>query len=91
MQAAEEYVACRGYHTLHLSTHDMQGFYRHLGYQDGPPVTALRSCVAKLSSEQVGRWLWTVQCEKQSCTCSTMSISPIRFRCYFTRLLILPL
>lgn len=55
MQAAEEYVAGLNYHRVHLSTHDMQSFYRHLGYEDGPPTTALRGCIARLSNEQVGK------------------------------------
>lgn len=55
MQAAEEYVAGLNYHRVHLSTHDMQNFYRHLGYEDGPPTTALRGCIARLSNEQVGK------------------------------------
>ena len=53
MRAAEEYAASLHCHTVHLSTHDKQNFYHHLGYKDGPPISALRSCVAKLSVQQV--------------------------------------
>ena len=53
MKAAEEHAAKLHSQTVHLSTHDKQYLYRHLGYQDGPPISALRSCVAKLSKEQV--------------------------------------
>lgn len=53
MQAAEEHVSSLNYNRIHLSTHDKQSFYRHLGYEDGPPTTALRGCIARLSNEQV--------------------------------------
>lgn len=53
MKAAEQYAAFHNYHTVHLSTHDMQSFYCHLGYEAGPPITGLRMCVAMLSQEQV--------------------------------------
>lgn len=53
MMAAEEYTTSLNYHTLHLSTHNMQTFYCHLGYKEGPPVTALRRCVAQFTQEQV--------------------------------------
>ena len=54
MLAAEQYAVSLHYHTIHLSTHDKQSFYYHLGYQDGTSTSALRNCVTKLSKEQVG-------------------------------------
>ena len=53
MSAAEDYAVGLDFHTIHLSTHDKQDFYRHLGYEDGPPTSALRDCVARLDKEQV--------------------------------------
>ena len=53
MAAAEQHAADLQYRSVHLSTHDKQDFYRHLGYEGGPPTTALRSCVAKLDQAQV--------------------------------------
>ena len=53
MRSAEQHALSLGYHTVHLSTHNMQSFYHHLGYQDGPPTTALRNCVARLNEKQV--------------------------------------
>ena len=58
MRAAEEHAACLNCRTVHLSTHDRQGFYHHLGYREGPPTTGLRRCVARLSSEQVRVWMF---------------------------------
>ncbi|CAI8024378.1 N-alpha-acetyltransferase 80 [Geodia barretti] len=52
MSAAEEYAVGLDFHTIHLSTHDKQDFYRHLGYEDGPPTSALRDCVARLNKKQ---------------------------------------
>ena len=42
-----------GYSTMHLSTHDQQGFYHHLGYQDGSSVSGRRKCVTNLTENQV--------------------------------------
>ena len=53
MTAAEQYAASLQCHTVHLSTHDKESFYRRLGYLDGPSTSPLRCCVAKLSQEQV--------------------------------------
>ena len=53
MQAAEKQAAWLGCQTLHLSTHDQENFYRHLGYEDGFPISPLRKCVARLSMEEV--------------------------------------
>ena len=53
MEEAERYAASVGNETMHLSTHDKQSFYTHLGYTDGSRVTPLRRCVAKLANEQV--------------------------------------
>lgn len=53
MSVAEEYALSLDCNTIHLSTHDKQAFYGHLGYEDGPPTSALRACVARLSEEQV--------------------------------------
>ena len=59
MSAAEEYAVGLDFHTIHLSTHDKQDFYRHLGYEDGPPTSALRDCVARLNKKQVSN-VWFV-------------------------------
>ena len=53
MEEAERHTAMVGYETLHLSTHDKQGFYSRLGYHDGPVVSGWRKCVARLSDDQV--------------------------------------
>lgn len=42
MEACEDRVMRLGITSMHLSTHDKQQFYRHLGYTDGPPKTGLR-------------------------------------------------
>lgn len=50
----EAYFCLRlGCRWVHLSTHDKQQFYSHLGYSNGPLVSPLRKCVSQLSSEQV--------------------------------------
>ena len=42
MEACENHVIKLGVTSMHLSTHDKQEFYRHLGYTDGPVKTGLR-------------------------------------------------
>lgn len=41
MEGLEAFAQARGFHRLHLSTHDQQCFYAHLGYQLGEPVQGL--------------------------------------------------
>ncbi|XP_068951761.1 N-alpha-acetyltransferase 80 isoform X2 [Petaurus breviceps papuanus] len=38
MEATEAFAKARGFHQLHLTTHDKQHFYAHLGYKLGKPV-----------------------------------------------------
>lgn len=40
-----------GCKTVHLSTHDQQAFYQHLGYQEAAPVTGARKCLTKLKTQ----------------------------------------
>ena len=42
MEACEKHVESLGMRSLHLSTHDKQQFYSHLGYTDGPIVSGVR-------------------------------------------------
>ena len=42
MEACESHVINLGMNSLHLSTHDKQHFYTHLGYTDGPIVSGVR-------------------------------------------------
>ena len=42
MEACENHAMRLGITSMHLSTHDKQQFYRHLGYTDGPAKTGLR-------------------------------------------------
>lgn len=42
MEACENHAMKLGVTSMHLSTHDKQEFYRHLGYTDGPVKTGLR-------------------------------------------------
>lgn len=53
MEEAERHSIKAGYRSLHLSTHDKQGFYSKLGYVSGPTVSGRRKCVANLTTEQV--------------------------------------
>lgn len=46
MEAVEKYAKSRGYNRLHLTTHDKQHFYAHLGYTLSTPV----QCVGFMSS-----------------------------------------
>ncbi|XP_060060617.1 hyaluronidase-3 isoform X5 [Erinaceus europaeus] len=41
METLEAFALARGFHRLHLTTHDQQHFYAHLGYQLGEPVQGL--------------------------------------------------
>uniref|UniRef100_UPI00358F67A4 N-alpha-acetyltransferase 80 n=1 Tax=Myxine glutinosa TaxID=7769 RepID=UPI00358F67A4 len=49
MEATEKYARTRGFETLHLSTHDKQHFYAHIGYSFCAPVDGERP-VGKLVS-----------------------------------------
>ncbi|KAJ7316682.1 hypothetical protein JRQ81_002844 [Phrynocephalus forsythii] len=46
MEAVEDYARSRGYRRLHLTTHDKQTFYAHLGYTLSTPV----QCAGFMSS-----------------------------------------
>nr|XP_056718088.1 N-alpha-acetyltransferase 80 [Euleptes europaea] len=46
MEAVESYAKSRGYSLLHLTTHDKQHFYAHLGYKLSKPV----QCAGVMSS-----------------------------------------
>nr|XP_038041889.1 N-alpha-acetyltransferase 80 [Anas platyrhynchos] len=41
MEAAENYARARGFQRLHLSTHDKQHFYAHLGFALAEPVQSV--------------------------------------------------
>ncbi|OCT85666.1 hypothetical protein XELAEV_18023837mg, partial [Xenopus laevis] len=41
MEATERYAKSRGFRNLHLTTHDKQDFYYHLGYQLSEPVQSM--------------------------------------------------
>ncbi|XP_025060138.1 N-acetyltransferase 6 [Alligator sinensis] len=41
MEATERYVRSRGFRRLHLTTHDKQHFYAHLGYALSEPVQSM--------------------------------------------------
>ncbi|XP_012576102.1 PREDICTED: N-acetyltransferase 6 isoform X2 [Condylura cristata] len=41
MEGLEVFAQARGFHRLHLTTHDQRHFYSHLGYQLGEPVQGL--------------------------------------------------
>ncbi|XP_063204083.1 N-alpha-acetyltransferase 80 [Chroicocephalus ridibundus] len=41
MEATERWARARGFHCLHLTTHDKQHFYAHLGYALGEPVQSV--------------------------------------------------
>lgn len=41
MEGLEAFAQARGFHRLHLTTHDQLPFYAHLGYQLGEPVQGL--------------------------------------------------
>ncbi|XP_053454540.1 N-alpha-acetyltransferase 80 [Nycticebus coucang] len=41
MEGLEVFAQARGFHKLHLTTHDQMHFYAHLGYQLGEPVQGL--------------------------------------------------
>ncbi|XP_037385413.1 N-alpha-acetyltransferase 80 isoform X2 [Talpa occidentalis] len=41
MEGLEVFARSRGFHRLHLTTHDQLHFYTHLGYQLGEPVQGL--------------------------------------------------
>lgn len=41
MEGLEVFAQARGFHRLHLTTHDQRHFYAHLGYRLGEPVQGL--------------------------------------------------
>eukprot|EP00079_Xenopus_tropicalis_P010641 XP_002935682.1 PREDICTED: N-acetyltransferase 6 [Xenopus tropicalis] len=41
MEATEKYARSRGFRNLHLTTHDKQDFYHHLGYQLSEPIQSM--------------------------------------------------
>ncbi|XP_074139423.1 LOW QUALITY PROTEIN: N-alpha-acetyltransferase 80 [Sminthopsis crassicaudata] len=41
MEATEAFAKARGFRRLHLTTHDKQHFYAHLGYELGEPVQGI--------------------------------------------------
>ncbi|KAM4721604.1 N-alpha-acetyltransferase 80 [Rhinophrynus dorsalis] len=41
MEATEKYARSRGFRSLHLTTHDKQDFYHHLGYHLSEPVQSM--------------------------------------------------
>ncbi|XP_072506730.1 N-alpha-acetyltransferase 80 [Notamacropus eugenii] len=44
MEATEAFARARGFRQLHLTTHDKQHFYAHLGYKLGKPVQGVAFC-----------------------------------------------
>ncbi|XP_007499959.2 N-alpha-acetyltransferase 80 [Monodelphis domestica] len=50
MEATEAFAKARGFRRLHLTTHDKQHFYAHLGYKLGEPVQGLTFSSALTSS-----------------------------------------
>ncbi len=60
MEEAEHCASRVGVEVMHLSTHDQQAFYSHLGYGVGPVVSPQRSCVARLG-DKVNRFVCYMQ------------------------------
>ena len=69
MEEAEAHARSNGVDMIHLSTHDKQSFYSHLGYVTGPVVSPQRSCVARLGDKV---------CEQVPVVCSTRKMVPIK-------------
>ena len=53
MEACENHVTSLGMNSLHLSTHDKQHFYSHLGYNDGPIVSGVRHSAKSIQESLV--------------------------------------
>ncbi|XP_017675514.1 PREDICTED: N-acetyltransferase 6 isoform X1 [Lepidothrix coronata] len=51
MEATERWARARGFGCLHLTTHDKQHFYAHLGYVLGEPVQSVAFLSPAISSE----------------------------------------
>ncbi|XP_025966393.1 N-alpha-acetyltransferase 80 [Dromaius novaehollandiae] len=51
MEATERYAQARGFHRLHLTTHDKQHFYAHLGYTLAEPVQTMAFLSPGISAE----------------------------------------
>ncbi|XP_058701289.1 N-alpha-acetyltransferase 80 isoform X2 [Poecile atricapillus] len=51
MEATEQWARARGFRCLHLTTHDKQHFYAHLGYVLGEPVQNVAFLSPAISSE----------------------------------------
>ncbi|KGL84617.1 N-acetyltransferase 6, partial [Tinamus guttatus] len=51
MEAAERYARARGFRRLHLTTHDKQHFYAHLGYTLAEPVQVMPFMSPGISAE----------------------------------------
>ncbi|XP_067159737.1 N-alpha-acetyltransferase 80 [Apteryx mantelli] len=51
MEATEQYARARGFHCLHLTTHDKQHFYAHLGYTLAEPVQIMAFLSPGISAE----------------------------------------
>lgn len=50
MEATEQWARARGFHCLHLTTHDKQHFYAHLGFVLGEPVQSVAFLSPAISS-----------------------------------------
>lgn len=51
MEATEQWARARGFRCLHLTTHDKQHFYAHLGFVLGEPVQSMAFLSPAISSE----------------------------------------
>lgn len=51
MEATEQWARARGFRCLHLTTHDKQHFYAHLGFVLGEPVQSVAFLSPAISSE----------------------------------------
>ncbi|KFV73814.1 N-acetyltransferase 6, partial [Dryobates pubescens] len=51
MEATERWARARGFVCLHLTTHDKQHFYAHLGYSLGEPVQSVAFLSPAISTE----------------------------------------
>lgn len=56
MEEAESSARGIGIQNIHLSTHDKQQFYAHLGYCRGPVVSPQRMCMASLKGHHVSHF-----------------------------------
>ncbi|XP_062441408.1 N-alpha-acetyltransferase 80 [Rhea pennata] len=51
MEAMEKYARAQGFHRLHLTTHDKQHFYAHLGYTLAEPVQIMAFLSSGISAK----------------------------------------